>query len=220
MADHLTDEEQLQALKNWWKENGSTLVIAVLVGLIAYFGFQWWQNQQQQSAEQSSAIYSELLEVVNVPANEALSDEKKATATYLIKQLQDDYASSQYAVNASLFAAKIAVDNNDLDAAETSLQWAVEHSGDNLKALAKLRLARVYASKEKQSEALSLLSGNDVESFTSLYSELRGDILLASDDVAGARTAYQEAIDTLDETSSFRQRLLPIKLANLPSSEK
>ena len=60
MAEHLSDEEQLQILKNWWKETGTTLVVAVLVGLIAYFGFQWWKNSQQQKAEQASALYSEL----------------------------------------------------------------------------------------------------------------------------------------------------------------
>jgi len=220
VADHLTDEEQLQALKNWWKENGSSIVIAVLVGLIAYFGFQWWQNQQQQSAEQSSTIYSELLEVVNVSSDVALSDEKKATAAYLTKQLQDDYPGSQYALNASLFAAKIAVDSSDLENAETHLQWAVANANDHLKALAQLRLARVYVSQGKQSDALSILNTNDVDSFASLYSELRGDILLLSDDFAGARIAYQEAVDTMDDTSSFRQRLLPIKLANLPSLEQ
>lgn len=220
MAEHLSDEEQLQALKNWWKENGTTLVTAVLVGLIVYFGFQWWQNHQRQQAEQASALYSQLLDIVDASGNDRLSDEQKSTATYLIKQLQDDYSRSQYAVNASLFSAKMSVDDNDLPSAETSLKWAVEHANTHMGALAKLRLARVYASSQKYDDALQLLADKDldVDAFGSIKEELRGDILLAKGEVSAAREAYVKAQSTVGDNPSFRQRLLPIKIANLPVS--
>jgi predicted negative regulator of RcsB-dependent stress response len=220
VADHLTDEEQLQQLKNWWKDNGTSLIAAILIGLTAYFGFQWWQNDQRQKAEQASALYTELLQTVEVQAGESLSEEKRSTAQYLTQQLQDEYASSQYAINANFLAAKIAVENQNLDAAETALTWIIDKADKSTIALAELRLARVYIARKKYDEALALLDTEKAASFASLTAELKGDVLTAQKDWAKARTAYQEAIDTLGETSSFRRRLLPIKLANLPAGEK
>ncbi|MGS2716756.1 YfgM family protein [Eionea flava] len=219
MADHLTEEEQLEQLKTWWKENGLSLIAAVLVGLIAYFGFQWWQNHQQQQAEQASALYEQLIESIqaNPASGNAVSEENKKTALYLAEQLRTDYTGSLYAVNASLFAAKIAVEENDLAAAESSLKWAVDNSRDAMQGIASLRLARLYLAKEQYDEALALVN-TDIESLQSMNAELRGDILLAKNDVEGAKAAYQEALDSVGETTSFRRQLLPIKIANLSAS--
>ncbi|ODS22491.1 hypothetical protein AB835_13890 [Candidatus Endobugula sertula] len=220
MTDHLTDEEQLRVLKHWWKKNGSSLVTAVFIGVMAYIGFQWWQNYQQQQAEQASALYSELLKTIGVEHNNTLPDEKKNTARYLIKQLKDNYKSSQYATNASLFAAKMFVDAHDLKAAEQELLWATDHAREHLKPLIQLRLARVYVAQEKYPEALSIVDQKLVEQFGSLYAELKGDILAAQQDWENARVAYQQANGTLENTSSFRRNLLPIKLSNLPAGKK
>lgn len=219
MADHLTEEEQLEQLKTWWKDNGFSLIAAVLVGLIAYFGFQWWQNHQQQQAEQASALYGQLVESIQAnPANgNAVSEEDKKTAFYLAEQLRTDYSNSLYAVNASLFAAKIAVEENDLETAVSSLKWAVDNSRDAMQGIASLRLARLYLAKEQYDEALALVN-TDIESLQSMSAELRGDILLAKNDVKGAKAAYQEALDSVGETTSIRRQLLPIKIANLSDS--
>ncbi len=221
MADHLTDEEQLQVLKNWWKENGASLVMALLLGLTVYFGFQWWQNYQQQQAEQASVIYADILELTEAPQNghSSLSEEQKSTVNFLVEQLQNDYQNSLYAVNASFYAAKIAVENDDLDSAEQSLQWVIDHAEASMKPLAELRLARVLLAQEKYDDALSLLKKDETGSYISLNSEIKGDIFAAKEEWDSARSAYKEAINTLGDTSSYRARLLPIKLANLPAEE-
>jgi predicted negative regulator of RcsB-dependent stress response len=220
VADHLTDDEQLQQLKNWWKDNGTSLIIAVLVGLIAYFGFQGWQNHQQQQAEQASALYSELLETLTVDAQQSLSEEKKTTANYLTEQLQNEYKSSQYAANASFLSAKTAVDDNKLDIAEKALLWVVENGNKPAKALAELRLARIYLAQKKYAAALVLVNTEVETTFLSLHAELKGDVFTAQGEWLSAREAYQQAIDSLGDSSSFRRSLLPIKLANLPAGEK
>jgi predicted negative regulator of RcsB-dependent stress response len=219
VADHLTDEEQLQQLKNWWKENGTALIIAVLVGLITYFSYQWWQNYQQQQAEQASAIYTQFTEVLSIDGAEPITDESVSTAQYLLKQLQEDYTSSQYAANASLMMAKLAVDKGDLEGAETALLWSIDEGADSLKALAKFRLARVYLSQKKYDSVLPLVDDPEETSFLSLNAELKGDVYAAREEWQLAREAYQQAINTLGESASFRRRLLPIKLANLPSGD-
>ena len=220
MAEHLTDEEQLEQLKTWWKENGRSIVMAVLIGVIAYFGWQWWQQKEQQQAEQASVLYTELLEVLPRTNNEPLTEDKQTTANYLIQQLQDDFPKTQYAANAVLFSAKLAMDKNDLAGAEESLLWVSQNAQESLKVLANLRLARVYLAQEKYDQGLALVNGSQPDSFVSLYAEVRGDILVAKQDIAAARKAYQQAIDSLGEqTQGFRRQLLPIKLANLPVGE-
>ncbi|MFT7389461.1 MAG: putative negative regulator of RcsB-dependent stress response [Candidatus Endobugula sp.] len=219
MADHLTEQEQLQQLKNWWKENGVSMAAAILVGLIAYFGFQWWQNNQQQQVVQASALYSDLLESIKADpvSGESVSEENKKTAYYIAEQLQTAYSDSLYAVNASLFAAKIAVEDGDIVSAEKALRWATDNSDGAIKGIAALRLARIYVAQEKFDDAL-ILVGNSSAALQSLNAELRGDILLAKNDISGAQAAYQEALDTVGETASFRRQLLPIKLANINGS--
>jgi len=219
VAEHLTDEEQLQALKNWWKENGTSILSAILIGLLAYFGWQWWQNSQQQQAEQASAVYSELMDTLQVNNTQEMSDEAKSTAKYLIEQLQNDHGGSQYAINAVLFSAKLAVDDKDLAAAESSLLWVLDRADDKLTYLAQLRLARVYLAQKKFDEALALVQNDPVKEFVSLFAELRGDILVAQQNWSAARIAYQQALDTLGETQGVRRRLLPIKMDNLPEGE-
>jgi predicted negative regulator of RcsB-dependent stress response len=219
VADHLTEQEQLQQLTNWWKENGVSMAAAILVGLIAYFGFQWWQNNQQQQAVQASALYSDLLESIKADpvSGESVSEENKKTAYYIAEQLQTAYSDSLYAVNASLFAAKIAVEDGDIVSAEKALRWATDNSDGAIKGIAALRLARIYVAQEKFDDAL-ILVGNSSAALQSLNAELRGDILLAKNDISGAQAAYQEALDTVGETASFRRQLLPIKLANINGS--
>jgi predicted negative regulator of RcsB-dependent stress response len=220
VADHLTDEEQLQQLKTWWKDNGTSLIIAVLVGFIAYFGFQGWQNHQQQQAEQASALYSELLETLTVDAQQSLSEEKKITANYLTEQLQNEYKTSQYAANASFLSAKTAVDDNKLDAAEKALLWVVENGNKPAVSLAELRLARIYLSQKKYDAVLAIVNAGEGSTFLSLHAELKGDVFAAQSKWSSAREAYQQAIDSLADSSSFRRSLLPIKVANLPAGDK
>lgn len=217
MAEHLTDDEQKQLLKSWWKSNGNSLIASIAIVAAAYFGWQWWQNSQKQYAEQAANLYSELTEVLNAAPGEPLSDEKSASAAFLIKQLQDDYASSLYAINASLQGAKLAVDAGDLDKAASQLQWVIAKNDPQINKVAKLRLARVYFAQENYDQALSQAAYSQDDDFSALYAEMRGDILVAQGDEKGAKAAYQQASDKLEENS--QRRVLDIKLSNLASED-
>ncbi len=217
MADNLTDEEQLQILKNWWKENGRFLMMTVAVVLIGYFGWQWWNKSQQEYAEKASSLYIELVDAVTIGEGQELSDEKLKTAQFLIDQLQSDYSKTLYAANASLLAAKLAVDKNDLAKAEEELKKALEQGDEEIKTIAALRLARVYLAQEKYDDALQSASYDKDDTFTGLYAALRGDILVAKGDTAAAATAYRQALGALDIGNNIQRRLLEIKLSDLPN---
>lgn len=215
MADNLTDQEQLQVLKNWWKENGQTIVIAIVLAASAYFAWQWWTQYQKDYADEAFSLYIELTETLDGPDQQALSDEKKRTANFLISQLQDQYGASFYAAAASLLQAKLAADEGELDETETALTRAIALGDDSVDVIARLRLARVHLAQDKLDQALSMATYQNDDEFTGLYAATRGDILLAKGDKPGAQTAYQMALDAFGGDNQLQRRLIEIKLSDL-----
>lgn len=218
MSVHLSEEEQLEVLKRWWKEYGKTIIFAVLIAVGGYFGVTGWQNQQQAKAEAASTLYDDLITAVNVAPGETLSADSKTTAEHLASQLKDGDSSSLYAHNAALLLAKLAVEAGDLEKAATELNWVLSNK-PNLatEQITRLRLARVKIAQQAYDEAEALLA-DSAEAFKSEYTEARGDIFHARGDLDAARTAYQQALDTTDPQQQERTMLLQLKLDDLKVS--
>ena len=140
MTDMRTEEEQVEAIKNWWKENGKQTMVALVVVLGGWFGYQGYQGQQQAAGEAASVVYQEMLSL-----QDSESEEDKGRRAVLLDQLQSEYGSTVYAQFSGLFKAKDAVDAGDLAAAAAELEVVKsETSDDALRHLATVRLARVY----------------------------------------------------------------------------
>lgn len=216
MSAHLTEEEQLEALKRWWNENGKSTIAGVAVVVAGYFGFEGWQSNQQAQAELASAQYQDILEAMDVAPGQALSEEKRATVVHLSEGLKSDHASSLYASQAALFLAKLAVEQNDLDRAAAQLQWVLERDVDSsISKVTRNRLARVLLAQEKYDEALAQVTDSDAGLFTSLFAETRGDVLLAKGETKMARAAYELAQQNMGEADASRAALLSMKLDDL-----
>ncbi len=220
MSKYMTDEEQLDVLQNWWKENGRTLMMIVVLAVGAYLGWQWWNQYQKNYAEEASAIYVTLTDLLDLPESESLSDEKRTQVQALIAQLQNDYNRTLYAANASLFAAKLATDDDDMTSAEAALKKALAQGGADIAVLANLRLARLYLAQGKLDDALASANYEKTDDFTGLYAAVRGDIFAAKGDIDAARTAYQLALDNLSTDNNLQRRLVSIKLSDLGSGDK
>lgn len=207
MSDHLTEEEQLEALKRWWKENGKLIVLAVVVAVGGYFGWGAWQDQQRAQAEAASAQYEQLLNSLRTPEQELSSE--------LVEEIKQ--GSDLYAYNAALIKARTAVQKGELDAAVEQLQWVLEQSpGAAVTHLTRLRLARVLAAQGNQDAALAELQGKEpTASFASEYAEARGDILLAQGKTDDARSAYEFALQNLTSPQQSRAAVLQMKIDNL-----
>jgi predicted negative regulator of RcsB-dependent stress response len=216
---HLSEEEQLEVLKRWWKEYGKTIIFAVLIAVGGYFGVTGWQNQQQAKAEDSSALYDDLITAVNVEPGQVLSAESKTTAEHLAVQLKEANSSSLYAHNAALLLAKLAVEAGDLEKAAAELNWVLSNK-PNLatEQLTRLRLARVQIAQQAYDDAEKLLA-NSADAFKSEYAEARGDISRARGDLDAARTTYQQALDDTDPQQQERVMLLQLKLDDLKVSD-
>lgn len=206
-----TAEQELEALKSWWEENGRTLVVGVALGLAGVFGWTWWQDHTRARAEEASVIYQQLTE--DAAANR--HEEVRAQAAAII----ETHPKSGYAALAALLAAKSAYEENDLERARQQLAWVIDNSqSDSFKNVARLRLARVLIQENKLDEAMTTVDSVKDEAFSASASETRGDILLEKGDSEGARNAYLEALGAIYVSGTTRARV-QMKLDDLGSSD-
>ena len=220
MAEYVTEDEQLQALKKWWRDNGRFTILVIVIGIAGYFGWQFWQNYQQQQAESAAALYSDLLEAVTTAPGEPLTEEKRTTAHYLINQLKAGHSSSLYALNAAMYGAKIAVEANELDKAAELLQWALDQSdSDEADNVLRLRLARVMNALTDYDQALAYSQYDVTDDFMPLFAAVRGDAYLGKGDISAAKAAYQLALDKASPIQYQQHRqLVSMKIADLSTS--
>lgn len=220
MSIHLSEEEQLEVLKRWWKDYGKTVITAALVAVVGYFGYTTWQDQQRQKAENASETYEQLIKLVNVEQGKTLSDADRATINHLAEELKDGDSESMYAHSAAFFLAKLAVTDNKLDVAAAELKWVLSAKPDTAtEQLARLRLARVLTAQAAYADALAQLSPEPAAAFTAEYAEARGDILKLQGDLDAARTAYEKALAVTDPQQQERFMLLQMKVDDLKAPE-
>lgn len=186
MDEYLTEKEQIQRIKQWWRENGWFLIGGALLAGALYFGYNQYQAYQHRIAEEAAAIYQELLQVV--------ADDNRAEADELLARLENDYASSAYTDQAHLL---IAQDNliRDTDRSIEELTKVVEQSRDEgMVRIARMRLARILAYDEQYELALTTLNVPEPGQFESRYAEIRGDIHAASGNREAAIGSYTDAL--------------------------
>lgn len=201
----LEEQEQLAALKAWWKRNGNlvlSVVTAVLLVLAAWNGWRWYQSSQSARA---AALYEELQRAARANDLKAARD---AAGSLLEK-----FPRTAYAPMAALVAARLNAQSGDLKNARVQLQWTVDNARqDAMRAVARLRLAAVLVDDGAAEEALKMLEVRPVPGFEALIAAKRGDILVALKRDAEARTAYTEAIDKADKRDRGFAQQLRVKL--------
>ncbi len=218
MSEHLSEEEQLEVFKQWWKDNGTSLIVGVLVAVVGYFAWQGWQGSQTTAREQSSLIYDELLEVVSSDPSKPLDEQQTARVESIVDALKTEYGNSTYAQHAALHLAKVAVQTGDLAKAEAELRWVLAEKPDAATAdLVNLRLAKVLYAQEKADEALALINGKEDSANAPFLLELRGDIYTDRGEWVEASNAYTSAIEKLDANQAGLREIIEMKLADLPA---
>ena len=206
MADHITEEEQVEAIKKWWKENGFAVIAGLVLGFGALFGWRGWNDYQQTIAGEASVLYSEYQQLDKT----AKPDDVKAKAEKIIA----DYAKTEYAALASLDLAQQSVAINDMTAARGYLQWVIDNSDQpQIIHTARTRLAMVLLNEGDNATALVLLDLSKAGGFTAQYAELRGDVLVAMGDRDAANKAYKLALDS-DGVGNQQREFLIAKIAD------
>ena len=177
----LEEQDQLEDLKSWWKRWGNTvagIVIAVCVGVIGVQGWRWWTQQQ---AERASALYNAVSTAAR--ANDV------AKAKDAMAQLADKYGGTGYAPRAALLVTPLLFETGDKAGAKAQLAWVIDKdTEDELKQIARLRLAAILFDDKQYDDALRTLDAKHDEAFAGIYADLRGDILAGAGRKAEART--------------------------------
>ena len=209
MATHLDleEQEQLDQLKHFWNTWGtliSSVLILVAGGLVAWNGYQYWQNRQ---AGQAAALY----DAVEIAARSG----DQARMSQAFADMKAKYGGTTQASQAGLALAKAKMEAGDADAAKEALTWVALQSGDDgLKALARVRLAGVLMDQKNYDDALKQLSGSVPLEFEAVFADRKGDIYLLQDKRADAISEYAKAWKSLEEGVEYR-RLVEVKLGAL-----
>jgi predicted negative regulator of RcsB-dependent stress response len=204
MAYDLEEQEQIETLKSWWKQYGNLLTWVLIAALAAFSGWSAWNYYQRNQAAQAGQLYDEIGRAVVAKDN--------AKVLRGAADMRDKFGRTAYAEMAALLAAKVAFDANDLNGAKAQLQWVVDNGhGEEYRALARIRLAGVLLDEKAYEEGLKVLSGEVPAAFAGAVADRRGDLLMAQNKVAEARSAYQEALQKSDAKSPGRQ-LIQLKL--------
>jgi predicted negative regulator of RcsB-dependent stress response len=213
LAELRTEEEQIDAIKNWWKSKGLSTIFQILVVVVLYFGWQAWQSQQQKTAEAASTVYQQLLDVAAILETE-VSDDNYATAAHLVTTLKVEYADSTFAQYAAMIRAKHLNSNEKYSDAIQELDWVLDSKPDqSIQLAATLRKARVISNSGDNGRALQILDLKDRGEFAAAFFELEGDLQFAMGELAAAKDAYQQATSKLGV--GVENPLLAIKLNSL-----
>ena len=193
----LEEQEKLDDLKAWWEQNSKYVSAAVLVVALVVIGVQGWRWYQRTQAEQASVLYQAVSQAAR--ANDVSKAKEPAS------QIVDRFARTAYAPRAALLYAKMLYDRGDKAGARAQLQWVVDHaSGDELKAIARFRLAQAMLDEKQYDDALRTLDVKTDDAFAGLFADLKGDILAAAGKSAEAKSAYETALAKIDPKSPYR----------------
>jgi len=205
-----TEEEQVAALKDWWKANGSSVISGVVIAAITIGGWNFWQSYQKDKINTASDMYEQLLQ--------ADTAGKVALVDKIASKLNTEFSSTAYDAYALLFQAKEKVKQNDLSAAQAIFEQAMTATDDaEIKHVARTRLIRVLLAKKEYEQGLQMIADVDQSSlsgFAGIYEELKGDLYVAMGQIGEARTAYQLALQAGQSSP-----LLQFKLDDLTAAD-
>lgn len=201
-----SEEETIQAIKDWWAENGRAVIAGVVLGIGGIVGVRYWFDAQATSRQEASQIYSQVMTAVRAG--------NRQQAMTQVETLTGEYSSTVYASLAALGLARLELEADEIDSAERHLRWALENSkSDEYAHLARQRLARLLIAREQPEQAAGLLEGVDEGGYASIYAEIRGDLEVARAQPTEARGHYQTALR--EASQPLRRQLLQMKLAEL-----
>lgn len=187
MSEHITEEQQVEAIKTWWKENGVAVVAGLVIGFGALFGWRYYNDYRDDQASAASSLYESVQQKIKL----GQADDARQQAEKII----GEYSRTPYAAMAALAAAKQAAASDNMEEARKQLQWVLDNSRQpQFEHNARLQLVAVMQNAAEYDAALSLLATAKPGGYAAAYEEMKGDILLAKGDSRAAHDAYDVAL--------------------------
>lgn len=207
MSIYMTEDEQVEALKRWWKRYNGVITVLFSIALLSMSGFKYWTWHEEKVTQQASNTYEHLMLAVS-------NHDNKASRGYA-KQLISNYGSTVYADAARLALAKLYVGREQYQLAQNELVYVATHSKMTaLQQVARIRLARLLAADKAYDKALSELAKVDDTTYLPVVNELKGDIYAATGQYEQAVSFYRQAINTV-QTKGMGNLFLEMKTREL-----
>jgi predicted negative regulator of RcsB-dependent stress response len=203
MAYDLEEQEQIANFKAFWNRFGNLISWVLILALGGYAAYNFWNTHQRSQTAEASGLYDELVNTAQA------GDQAKVKR--IAGDIESKFGGTAYGQMAALTAAKAAFDANDLATAKAQLQWAIDHGNDEYKSVARLRMAGVLLDEKAYAPALAILNADFPVQFAPEVADRKGDVLVAQNKLADARTAYQAALDKMDKKHPGRQ-IVQVKL--------
>ncbi len=207
---YASDEEKGEEIKQWWRDNGTSVVIGIIFAVAVFMGGRYWQASQHTHMTQAASHFQQLSLLVD--------ENKLDEATREGDLLFSDFSDTPHAVFAAFKLAKQHVTNDNLSAAKNYLQWAIEHAElPSHQIIATLRLAQVLLQQGELTAAHTLIQQTEAGAFSSLFKELEGDVFIAQDKPGDAEQAYRAVLAGLDGNDP-RYMIVKLKLDDVNGS--
>jgi predicted negative regulator of RcsB-dependent stress response len=211
----LQEQEQLDALKAFWKQYGSLITWLLILLLGAYAAWTGWHWYQRNQAQQAAAMYDELDRSAQAGDSERVGR--------VFADLRDKYPKTAFAAQGGLLSAQVQADQGHLDAAREALTWVADEAGDPaLQTVGRIRLAGLLLELKDYAGALQRLDEATAPGFEALVADRRGDVLMAQGKTDEAKAAWQAAYKAMPPEQEYR-RLIESKLTAIgapPSEDK
>ncbi|MDR3492592.1 MAG: tetratricopeptide repeat protein [Gammaproteobacteria bacterium] len=208
MTEYMTEQEQIEQLKNWVKQYGLTIIAGVLMAVIIISSWHAWQRYQTNILLHASSTYDEMLTL------KAQNDSKGAMVQ--ADKLLTHYPRTPYAQMAAFLIARDAIANKQYAEATKQLTWVLDHSHNRpVIAIANLRIARIELALKKPEDAIKTLNKVKDKSFKGMADEVKGDAYLSMNSIDKAKEAYKQAIQELPTEEATRKPILQMKIDNL-----
>lgn len=211
LTEYMTEQEQIEQLKKWLKQNGLTILAGVALALITVSGWHYWQRYHTKVLTHASGIYDEML---------TLRAQNDTNGTVIqAKRLLSHYPNTPYAQIAAFMLARDAANSQHYPEAIKQLTWVIDNSDtSSLRQIAKIRLARVLIAEKKPDDALETLKKIDDKSFAGLIDETKGDAYFSMKNNNKAHEFYQLALNELPKEEAAQRPLLQMKLDNVATT--
>lgn len=209
MSVYMTEEEQLESIKKWWKQYGNLITVLFSLILLAIVGYRYFNWHHDKLTQQASVAYEQMMV--------ALSNQNTKAVKSYANLLINDHSNSVYADAAHMTLAKIYISKNKLDKATEELQTVATNSKMlALKQIAKIRMARIFAAEKSYTNALKELSSVEDKTYIPIINELKGDIYGATGQYQEAMNSYKHALDEV-KTNGMSNLFLEMKTNELAS---
>lgn len=209
------------------KRHGGNIAMAIVVALLAFAIWQYWQKNHSHADLTASDMYTQIQQsqeqialglqnpdLAEADRNELLKQQEQLGLQ--IEQLVSGHSDSIYAWQALMAQAKEQTDDGHYSKAIDSLSQAlsVKDIDAGLKAITELRLGQVYLADNQLDAGKKAVSGEMPTGFEASRQELLGDIYVKQNKLDDAKRAYENAWELLRQREENRA-ILSLKMESL-----